>query len=96
MTRTLDQILQDQRNRQRLSLTVLAALLVAAVVLVIAKQVMGWVFLVMTLLLGAALFLRRRNYQQAMEKLGDQEAFSRQRYENYCRFMEELKGLKKY
>lgn len=32
----------------------------------------------------------------AIREAAEQEAFSRQRYENYCRFMEELKGLKKY
>ena len=32
----------------------------------------------------------------AIREAAEQEAFSRQRYENYCRFMEELKGLRKY
>jgi|GEM_PF-267909 hypothetical protein len=78
MSKTPDQILQEQKSRQRLNLTVLAALSVAAVVLVFAKQVMGWVFLVMALLMGAAMFLRLRNYRQALEKLGDRDAFARQ------------------
>ncbi len=78
MTRTLDQILKDQNSRLRLSLTVFCSLLIAAVVLMIAKQVMGWVFLCMMLLMGAALFMRVKRYREETAKLGDREAFSRQ------------------
>ena len=78
MTRGLDQILKDQKSRLRVSMTVCASLLVAAAVLLIAKQGMGWVFLCMAAVMAAALFLQQRRFREELAKIANREALEKE------------------
>ncbi len=71
MEKNLDRILSEQKGKTRLSLLICLSLLVAAIVLVSARQVMGWVFLGMSLIMGWAMWQRLRRSRQELDKLGD-------------------------
>lgn len=73
MKKTLDQILQEQKSRTKLSLLICLSLLIAAIVLVLAKQIMGWVFLAMGIIIGTTLWLRLRRNRQELGRLGSPE-----------------------
>lgn len=73
MENTLDRILSDQKSKGRLSLLIGVSLFAAAAVLLAVGQVMGWVFLGMSAVLGAALWQRVKRNRQELAKLGDPE-----------------------
>lgn len=73
MKKSLDQILQEQRSRAKLSLLICLSLLIASAVLLYAKQIMGGVFLAMGIIIGISLFVRRKKEQQELSKLGSRE-----------------------
>ena len=71
MKKDPDQILSEQRSKTKLSLLICLSLLAAAVILLPAGQIMGWVFLAMSATLAGTLYLKKRRNQQELAKLGD-------------------------
>ena len=78
MENSLDRILTEQKSRGRLSLLICVSLLAAAAVLVAMGQVMGWVFLGMSVILGAAMWQRTKKNGQELAKLGDPESVEKE------------------
>nr|MBQ6242645.1 hypothetical protein [Lachnospiraceae bacterium] len=71
MEKNLDRILSDQKSKTKLSLLIFFSLFAAAAFLLSAGQIMGWVFLAMSLIIGATVILRIRRNREELAKLGD-------------------------
>ena len=70
MNKHLDRILSEQKGKTRLSLLICLSMFVASVFLIPSGIAIGWVFLVMSLVMGAALWLRLRRNREELARLG--------------------------
>lgn len=70
---TSDQILSEQKKNNTKSLTISAALVIAGVVLLLAKQLIGGLFIVAGLILGAGLFSRYSDVKKQLQTAGGEE-----------------------
>ena len=75
---TSDQILSEQKNKNKTSLTVTVVLIAAGVVLLLAKQWIGGLFIVAGAVLGAGLLSRSRDIKAQLEKAGGEAGLSAQ------------------
>ncbi|MCR5009820.1 MAG: hypothetical protein K6A91_02640 [Clostridia bacterium] len=67
---TSDQILTEQKNKNKTSLTITVVLLAAGLVLLFAKQWIGGLFIVAGAVLGAGLLSRTKDIKAQLEKAG--------------------------
>ena len=75
---TSDQILSEQKGKNKTSLTVAVVLIAAGVVLLLTKQVIGGLFVVVGAILGAGLMSRSRDIKAQLEKAGGKAGLSAQ------------------
>ena len=75
---TSDQILSEQKNKNKTSLTVTVVLIAAGVVLLLAKQWIGGLFIVAGAVLGAGLLSRTRDINAQLKKAGGEAGLSSQ------------------
>ena len=75
---TSDQILLEQKSKTKTSLTITVVLLAAGVILLLAKQWVGGLFVVAGAVLGAGLMSRSRDIKAQLEKAGGEEGLSSQ------------------
>ena len=78
MLRTFEQILAEQKKKDTTSLSVAGTMLVAGVVLLIARQALGWLFIVLSLIVGGGLYSRRKSFQAELAKAGGAERLKAQ------------------
>ena len=70
---TSDQILSEQKSKNKTSLTITVVLIAAGLVLLLTKQVIGGLFVVIGAILGAGLFSRSKDTKSQLEKAGGRE-----------------------
>ena len=70
MEKDLNRILSDQKSKTKLSLLICVSLAVASAFLLPSGQAIGWAFLVMAVITGAALAIRIRRGRTELAKLG--------------------------
>ena len=75
---TSGQILSEQRSKNKTSLTITVVLIAAGLVLLCTKQVIGGLFVVAGIILGAGLFSRNKDLKAQLEKAGGEEGLSAQ------------------
>ena len=73
---TSDQILSEQKSKNKTSLTIAVVLIAAGLVLLLTKQVIGGLFVVVGAILGAGLLSRARDIKAQLEKAGGEEGLS--------------------
>lgn len=73
MEKNLNRILSDQKSKTKLSLLICVSLAVASAFLLPSGQAIGWAFLVMAVITGAALAIRIRRSRTELAKLGSTE-----------------------
>ena len=77
MNQNLNRILAEQKGKTKLSLLICLSMLVASILLLVNGQTVGFVFLVMSLIMGGALLLRVRRAREELAKLGDNDQAGR-------------------
>lgn len=75
---TSDQILTEQKSKNKTSLTITVVLLAAGLVLLFSKQWIGGLFIVAGAVLGAGLLSRTRDIKAQLEKAGGEAGLSAQ------------------
>ena len=70
---TSDQILTEQKNKNKTSLTISAVLLIAGIVLLITKQLIGGLFIVVGIILAAGLYTRFSDIKKQLQNAGGEE-----------------------
>ena len=75
---TSGQILTEQKNRNKTSLTIAAVLLIAGIVLFVTKQLVGGLFIVAGLILAAGLYTRSANLKKQLQRAGGMEKLDQQ------------------
>ena len=70
MNQNLNRILSEQKGKTKLSLLICLSMLAASVLLLVSGQMIGLVFLAMSLIIGAALLVRIRRARAEMSKTG--------------------------
>ena len=75
---TSDQILSEQKSKNKTSLTITVVLVAAGVVLLLTKQVIGGLFIVLGGILGAGLFSRTKDIRTQLEKAGGEAGLDSQ------------------
>ena len=73
MNQNLNRILSEQKGKTKLSLLICLYMLAASVLLLVSGQMIGLVFLAMSLIIGAALLVRIRRARAEMSKLGNND-----------------------
>ena len=73
MNQNLNRILSEQKGKTKLSLLICLSMLAASVLLLVSGQMIGLVFLAMSLIIGAALLVRIRRARAEMSKLGNND-----------------------
>ena len=73
MEKNLNRILSDQKGKTKLSLLICVSLAVASAFLLPTGQMIGWAFLVMSVITGATLAIRIRRGRTELAKLGGTE-----------------------
>ena len=73
MNQNLNRILSEQKGKTKLSLLICLSTLAASVLLLVNGQMIGLVFLAMSLIIGAALLVRIRRARAEMSKLGNND-----------------------
>ena len=73
MNQNLNRILSEQKGKTKLSLLICLSMLAASVLLLVSGQMIGLVFLAMSLIIGAALLGRIRRARAEMSKLGNND-----------------------
>lgn len=73
MNQNLNRILSEQKGKTKLSLLICLSMLAASVLLLVSGQMIGLVFLTMSLIIGAALLVRIRRVRAEMSKLGNND-----------------------
>ena len=73
MNQNLNRILSEQKGKTKLSLLICLSMFVASVLLLVSGQMIGLVFLAMSLIIGAALLVRVRRAKAELEKLGNND-----------------------
>ena len=73
MNQNLNRILAEQKGKTKLSLLICLSMLVASILLLVNGQMIGLVFLAMSLIIGAALLVRIRRARAEMSKLGNND-----------------------
>ena len=73
MNQNLNRILSEQKSKTKLSLLICLSMLAASVLLLVSGQMIGLVFLAMSLIIGAALLVRIRRARAEMSKLGNND-----------------------
>lgn len=73
MNQNLNRILSEQKSKTKLSLLICLSTLAASVLLLVSGQMIGLVFLAMSLIIGAALLVRIRRARAEMSKLGNND-----------------------
>lgn len=73
MNQNLNRILSEQKGKTKLSLLICLSTLAASVLLLVSGQMIGLVFLAMSLIIGAALLVRIRRARAEMSKLGNND-----------------------
>lgn len=87
-TNSLEHILKEQNQKQRTSLTVLAVLLLAGVILLAAKLTLGWLFIVMGALLAAGYTAGSGSFRKTLAAAGGVEGLKEQMSSPYARKFE--------
>ena len=77
-TSSLEYILGEQKQKQTTSLTVLAVMLLAGVILLVAKLALGWLFIVMGVLLAAGYAAGSGNFRKMLDVAGGVEGLREQ------------------
>ena len=77
MNKNLNRILTEQKSKTNLSLLICLSMFIASVLLLVNGQMIGLVFLVMSLIIGTALFVRVRRAREELAKLGDNDEAGR-------------------
>ncbi|MBR5959582.1 MAG: hypothetical protein IKZ98_01180 [Clostridia bacterium] len=77
MNKNLNRILTEQKSKTNLSLLICLSLFIASVLLLVNGQMIGLVFLVMSLIIGTALLVRVRRAREELAKLGDNDEAGR-------------------
>ena len=73
MNKNLNRILSEQKSKTNLSLLICLSMFVASVLLLVNGQMIGLVFLVMSLIIGTALLVRVRRAREELAKLGNND-----------------------
>ena len=73
---TVDRIFTEQKNKSKTSLTISAVLIVAGVVLLIAKQLIGGLFVLIGIILALGLLARTKDVKKQLETAGGEESLS--------------------
>lgn len=73
MNQNLNRILSEQKGKTKLSLLICLSTLAASVLLLVSGQMIGLVFLAMSLIIGVALLVRIRRARAEMSKLGNND-----------------------
>jgi len=73
MNQNLNRILSEQKSKTKLSLLICLSMLAASVLLLVSGQMIGLVFLAMSLIIGAVLLVRIRRARAEMSKLGNND-----------------------
>ena len=73
MNKNLNRILTEQKSKTNLSLLICLSMFIASVLLLVNGQMIGLVFLAMSLIIGAALMVRIRRARAEMSKLGNND-----------------------
>ena len=77
MNKNLNRILTEQKSKTNLSLLICLSMFVASVLLLVNGQMIGLVFLVMSLIIGTTLLVRVRRAREELAKLGDNDEAGR-------------------
>ena len=75
---TVDRIFTEQKNKSKTSLTISAVLIVAGVVLLIVKQLIGGLFVLIGMILAAGLLSRTNDIKKQLRAAGGEEALRAQ------------------
>ena len=75
---TSDQILSEQKSKNKTSLTIALVLLAAGIILLFTKQVIGGLFIVVGAILGAGLLSKAKDMKAQLEKAGGKEGLESQ------------------
>ena len=78
MLRTLEQIFAEQKKKRLTSLSVAVTMLVAGIVLLIARQMLGWLFIILALIIGSAMAAGVREFNAELAKAGGKEELGEQ------------------
>ena len=73
MNQNLNRILSEQKGKTKLSLLICLSMFAASVLLLVSGQMIGLVFLAMSLIIGAALLVRVRRAKAELAKLGNND-----------------------
>ena len=73
MLRTFEQILAEQKKKDTTSLSVAGTMLAAGIILLIARQALGWLFIVLSLIVGGGLYSRKKSYVNELKNAGGAE-----------------------
>ena len=78
MLRDLEQILAEQKKKNMTSLSVAVTMLIAGIVLLIAKQALGWLFIILSVIIAAGLISGRKSFEAELAKAGGKKSLAEQ------------------